>query len=187
MKKLFALLSLTVALAGTASAAPYATYTDVNPADVRLDANSFLNPFYNPSYTGNFTLAGYNAALEEIVSANISFLLWDSILLGGSEAYAITLSIDNLAFQSGGSFTGFLSFNENIYGAALLNLSDTGALSYTVTATSGSFWLKEATIIAESALRVTGQPHSVPETSTTFALMGAALLGLAAVRRKVRA
>lgn len=182
MKKLFILLSLTLALAGSASAA---TYTDTNPADVRLDANWLLNPLYNPSYTGVFTLADYDSSLEEIISAQITFLLFDSPILGFGESYLVKLAVGDIV-QTGGNFAGFVDFDYELPwgGTALLNLSDTGTLAYTVTATSGSFWLKEASITAESAPRV-GQ--SVPENGTTFALMGAALLGLGAVRRKVRA
>ena len=194
MKKLIALISIALAIAGSASAN---TYSDTNSADVRLDANANVfcacskvgsaNPLYNPSYTGNFTLGGYDSSLEEIISAQISFRLWDAAFIGGGESYLVTLVVGDLV-KSGNSFSGPLDFDYNLPfgGTALMSLSDTGALAYTVTATTGSFWLDEASITAESALR-TVTPPSVPETSTTFVLLGATLLGLAAVRRKIRA
>ena len=190
MKKLLALASLSLALLGGASAASYA---DVNPADVRLDsyAGGYLgkywiaNPLYNPSYTGAFTLAGYDPLAEEIISASVSFKLWDGDLL--NESYSLALS--DMAF-GGSNFFGSITFGGSVIGTALLDLSANGALSYTITANTGSFWLKEASLTAESApiaVLPGNAPQSVPETSATIVLTAATLLGLLAIKRKIRA
>jgi hypothetical protein len=189
MKKLLALISVSLALVSGASAA---SYTDVNPANVRLDSNAggyfgpywISNPLYNPSYTGTFTLASYDPLAEEIVSASVSFKLWDGDLF--KETYSLSLS--DMAF-SGSNFFGFVTFGGAVVGNALFDLSSTGALSYTITANSGTFWLKEATLHAESAAIVVPEniPASVPETGATAVLTSAALLGLAAFKRKQRA
>jgi len=186
MKKYLLLASLALAVVGRVSAT---TYTDVNPADVRLDASTgswvfghFVpNALYNPSYTGEFTLAGYNPALEQIVSGSVSFLLWDAALIGGPEAY--TISLADMTF-SGGSFAWTLSLSSGLSGSALIDLSADGALSYTVTANSGSFWLYEASISADSAPIQQPPTNSVPEASTSLILLGAGLLSVAAIRRK---
>jgi hypothetical protein len=190
MKKLLPLACLAIALTSRLFAVPY---SDVNPANVRLDASpgSYVwlpfigttwvdNELYNPSYTGEWTLAGYNPAAETIVSASASFLLWD---LAGSEQYSITFA--DIAI-GGGSFAWFLDTGDiNLSGNALVDLSADGSLYYTVTANSGSFWLKEASLYAESAPLPPTQ--SVPDSGTTVALMGSALVGLVAFRRKLRA
>lgn len=190
MKKILPLVCLALALTSRLSAVQY---TDVNPADVRLDAYAggyvwlpfvgttwVANGLYNPSYTGEWTLAGYNPAAETIVSASASFLLWD---LAGSEQYSINFA--DIAI-GGGSFTWFLDTGDiNLSGNALVDLSADGSLFYTVTANSGQFWLKEASLVAQSAPLPPSQP--VPDAGTTVSLLGASLVGLAGLRRKLRA
>lgn len=192
MKKLLTIISLSLGLISGASAA---TYSDLNPADVRLDsyAGGYLgkywiaNPLYNPSYTGVFTLAGYDPLAEEIISASVSFKLWDGDRL--NESYSLTLS--DMAF-TGSNFFGSISFGGSVIGNALVDLSETGALSYTITANTGSFWLTEASLTAESQalppiFAKDAAPERVPESGATVMLTGAALLGLVAFKRKQRA
>ena len=170
-----ALLSL-----GTAMAVQY---TDSNPADVRLDANvnvlGFSNPLYNKSYTGNWDLLneGYNPANETITSATATFKLND--FNGGSESYTITIDADT--FKTGGSFSAPLLSTINVGGLigadALVTLDETGKLSYTITANSGVFWLKNATLVADS--------QSVPDGGMTLAMLGMAFGGLGLMRRRL--
>jgi hypothetical protein len=182
MKKLLALTCIALSLAGLASATPY---TDVNNANVRLDSISgpwwAPNPLYNPSYTGTFTLAGYNPAVEQIASASVTFDLWDAGYFD-HESYKVT--IDDLTL-SGGSFFWNLSFGSGLFGTALADLNADGILSYTVSATSGSFWLNTATINAES-VAIEVPTHNVPDQGLTVAFLGLGLLGLATLKRKLR-
>ena len=158
-------------------------YTDSNPADVRLDANvnvlGFSNPLYNKSYTGNWDLLneGYNPANETITSATATFKLNDAN--GFSESYTIT--IDGDTFKTGGSFSTTLLSTINVGGLigadALVTLDETGKLSYTITANSGVFWLKNATLVADS--------QSVPDGGMTLAMLGMAFGGLGLMRRRL--
>jgi hypothetical protein len=193
MKKLFFITCLALAATGRLSAV---MYTDVNPADVRLDAvtGSYVyvpfrgytwvsNPLYNPSYTGEWTLGGYNPAEETIVSASASFVLWDLI---GSEQYSITFA--DIAI-GGGSFSWFLSTGDiALSGNALLDLAADGSLHYTVTAQAGQFWLKEASLTAYSApILPERDPQRVPDTGATLALLGASVAAIIGLRRKISA
>ena len=164
-------------------------YIDTNPADTRLDANYFygLNPLYNPSYTGGWDLLneGYDPLTEQINSAVATFKLNDAN--GFSESYTIT--IDGNAFLTGGSFSttllGTISVGDSVGGTALVTLDATGLLSYTVTANSGVFWLKEATLTAEASGRPQTDPTTVPDGGASLALLGMGLIGLGALKRKL--
>jgi hypothetical protein len=161
MKKTFLATFLTFALGISAHAV---TYTDNNPADVWLNA-------LNPSYTGQFTLAGYNPAAETITSASAVFTFADLL---GSESFAVNLSGD---FFSQGSFFGVLVLPTNVVNA-LFTLDSTGALSYTVTRTSGEFWLTNASLTAQAAAR------NVPDAGTTAVLLGLGMVGIFAAKRR---
>lgn len=169
--KYFAIVTLACAsLLGTARAN---TYIDNNPADVWLNA-------LNPSYSGEFTLAGYNPASEYITSATVEFSFFDLPLLGGGESFKV--SMDDFS-ASHASFSGSLMIdgvlNQFSYDLALQDLSTDGALSYTVTRTSGELWLTNARIEAQSSAK------SVPEHGTTVALLGASMVLLVAARRRI--
>ena len=161
------------------------TISDTNTADVRLDANATIlglpNALYNPSYTGNFTPAPYNPGTEQITSAFVRFTIWDGVgPLTGAENWTMTL--DGGSFDSGGSFTGFFNFGNSVTGGALLTLSDTGVLSYTITADRGSFWLTNAYLEAEKSDRVQGAP-GVPDHGSSVLMLVGGLLAVGALRR----
>jgi hypothetical protein len=176
VKKLYYSIFAGIALALNAFGAQY---VDDNAADVRLDANFLggLNPLYNPSYTGQFDLTGYgfNPNTQDINSAVATFTLWDTPVLGGSEGYRIT--VDGITTASGGSFSGFITLGGAVTGTLLGNLNDDGILDYTVTATSGVFWLLDANLTAEAT-------NSVPDGGTTLGLLGLGFLGIVYLRRK---
>lgn len=148
------------------------TYTDNNPADVWLNA-------FNPSYTGQFTLAGYNPAAETITSAAATFTFWDSPFRDAGEAFTVTMGGDNL---SHGSFTGQLVLNDTIVNAWGI-LDSTGVLSYTVSLASGSglfneFWLTNAKLTAETTAR------GVPDSAATSLLVGLGAVGIIGAKRR---
>ena len=163
MKKL---LSLAAGLLVAASA--HANfYSDNNPADVWINA-------LNPSYTGEFTLAGYNPAVESISWANVEFTLWDLV---GQESVTINMSGEVFTHSS---FSGDLYLGGGVVGSALVTLSDTGALSYTVSRTSGGlseFWLKNAYLGAETSSR------RVPDAGATSVLLGLGLMLIIGAKR----
>lgn len=184
-------LCLALGAALWAGSAQAISFTDSNPADVRLDANSALNvfgvwvpnPLYNPSYTGNWDLLneGYDPATQQINSAVATFSLNDAN--GRSESYTIT--IDGDTFLSGGSFStttfGTIDFAGGVVGDALITLDSTGLLSYTVTATSGVFWLANAALTADVSARESN--GHVPDGGLTVAMLGIGLAGLGRIRR----
>jgi hypothetical protein len=160
----------------SAHSASAITLSDNNPADTWIN-------ILNPSYTGNFTLSPYNPLTQQVNSAFVEFTLWDGIVLGGAETW--TLTLDGGAFSSGGSFSGFFNFGGAVTGSALVTLSDTGALSYTISRNSGEFWITNAYLEAEVGARGPGGANGVPDGGSTVLLLGAGLMGLAAVRRFV--
>lgn len=150
------------------------TYSDNNPANVWINA-------LNPSYTGEFTLAGYDSSAETVVSGFAEFTLWDAAFLGGNESVRIDLS-DQL-FTSG-SFSGFITLGGGLSAAALFTLDTTGALAYTVSRNDKSilseFWLKNA------YLEVQTEPRKVPDTGATAAMLGLGLMGLFLAARRAK-
>lgn len=144
------------------------TYTDNNSADVWLNAN-------NTSYTGTFTLAGYNSAAETITSAQATFTFWDSLAFGGSESFSVNMGGDGF---SHGSFYWDLSIGQAVI-SGLSILDSTGALSYTITRTSGEFWLTNASLTATTAAR------NVPDAGATSILLGLGVLAMVGAKRRL--
>jgi hypothetical protein len=169
MKKPFLAVAASLVITFAASAG---IYTDNNPANV------WLNPF-NPSYTGTFDIAaaGYNPASETVVSAKVEFLFFDVLF---NESFSIQVGGEN--FASHGSFFLFLTIGDAVLGSALLDLDADGILSYTITRTSGEFWLKNAFLKATTATRPT---EAVPDAGLTVAVLGLGLVGLGLVRQRI--
>jgi len=144
------------------------TYSDNNPADVLLYSG-------NPSYTGQFTLAGYNPAAETITSAFAQFTFGGVAL----DSFTVTMGSDSI---SHGSFFGVLTVGT----ATALNawgiLDSTGVLSYTVALTANSPWesllLMNANLTAETASR------SVPDAGATAILLGLGVIGILGAKRR---
>lgn len=158
-------------------------------ADLHADLDVILTTLdsQNTTYTGTFNITNtYNPLTHQIVWAGFEFSFID-LSRRDSESFSVTLGTDGTLVGSGGSFfPAALVINELTpwsFPTALQDLSDDGILQYTVVATSGSFILKSAGILAQSECR----PVDVPDTGTTAALLGVGLLGLVALRRKVAA
>ncbi len=168
MKKLLfsAIVSFLVAVGVQAN-----TYTDDNPALVWLNQ-------YNTSYTGQFTLAGYNPAAETITSASATFTFWDnSLQIDQGESFTLNMGGDIL---SHGSFSSYLTLGENVVNAWGI-LDSTGVLSYTVSLTSGKyteFFLTDASLTARTTSR------GVPDSAATSLLLGLGAMGLIGAKRR---
>ena len=170
MKKLLfsTLVSVLVALSARAN-----TYTDNNPADVWLNV-------LNPSYTGQFTLQGYNPAAETVTWAAATFTFWDnSSRYDQGENFTVTMGGDNF---SHGSFSGQISVNDNVLNAWGI-LDSTGVLSYTVSLAPGSgllneFWLTNAKLTAETTAR------GVPDSAATSLLLALGAIGVIGAKRR---
>ena len=150
------------------------TYSDNNPADVWLNV-------FNPSYTGQFTLAGYNPAAETITSASATFTFWDnSLWLDQGESLTVNMGGD--LFSSGSfSKTLYLGGTDSVINAWGI-LDSTGVLSYTVSLTSGiltEFWLKNASLTVEATSR-----NSVPDAGATSILLGLGVIGILGAKRR---
>lgn len=183
-----------MALAVLASGVMFATsaraipYVDFNPIGVKLDDA-------NPSYLGEFNIVdvGYNPATQRVTSATAWFafaddvLPWDGLadpldLYGNNEVVKVDLGLVNgyfgpvevdLATVLGG----------NVEGSVLLDLSSDGVLSYKINKVAGDFYIGFAKLVAEASPRTA---NAVPDGGTTAVLLGLALLGLSAARRKMR-
>lgn len=169
MKKLLfsTLVSFLVAVCAHAN-----TYTDNNPALVWLNQ-------LNPSYTGQFTLTGYNPAAETITSATATFSFWDnSSKLDQGESFTVNMGGD---IFSHGSFASTLTINQGVVNAWGI-LDSTGVLSYTVSLTSNGlfddFFLTNAKLVAQTTSR------SVPDSAATSLLLGLGVIGIIGAKRR---
>lgn len=172
--------SLLVAALGLASVAQAAIYTDVVLAGsdyAYLRAGSATNGSY--SNTFNINQHGYDASSMQVVSATVHFAFADDLDIQ-SEWVAIELDtwvsapieVDGIPLAS---WTYHWVWG-TLGGTLLATLSDTGLLDFTVRALSGDTYLKEARVVADA--------RAVPDSASTLALFGLALLGLAAVRSR---
>ena len=161
-KALLAIVGLLVAVSAHAT-----FYSDNNPADVLLYSG-------NPSYTGQFTLAGYNPAAETIVSAHADF----SFLGIGYDSFKITIGSDTL---TNGNFFGSTAVGDSNLSAWGI-LDGTGILSYTVSLTTGNrlglLLLTDAHLTAETKSR------SVPDAGATSILLGLGVIGILGAKRR---
>lgn len=168
MKKILLTAIASIAIAAVAHAN---TYTDNNPADVLLYAG-------NSSYTGQFTLAGYNPAAETITSAVATFSFAGIAL----DSFTITMGSDML---SHGSFFGSLVVGTSNALNAWGILDSTGVLSYTVSLTANSPWasllLTNANLTAQSDSR---SVPSVPDAGATSLLLGLGVIGILGAKRR---
>lgn len=176
MKKLLFSTIVSVLVAVSAHAT---TYTDNNSADVWLNV-------FNPSYTGQFTLSGYNPAAETITSASATFTFWDnSLKIDQGESFTVNMGGD---IFSHGSFSNSLVIGTNVVNAWGI-LDSTGVLSYTVSLTSGpltEFFLTNASITANTTSRFVGNTatRSVPDSAATSLLLALGAIGIIGAKRR---
>jgi hypothetical protein len=105
---------------------------------------------------------------------------------GSSTDPIVDISLDGFGVLSGGTIPtmGTMSYTFSQLttdGSALLIALDlTGMMSYDVTTGSGNYYLVDATLTASDPVR------KMPDAGSTMALLGFAILGIAAVARKFR-
>lgn len=151
------------------------TFTDVDVIDVKLNAsqgNTYENTF-------NIRDDGFRPDEHEVWAAAITFWLSDdSDYWGESESF--TINLDGTVSSS--QFTTFLVIGTTQIGVDLLaSLNEDGVLNYSVSATTGDFWLRKAMLVAVgdyTGPSQGGTPVSVPDHGTTIALLGVALSAL---------
>lgn len=177
MKTLLGLFVAGTLFVGSSASALNYTFTDSNPTFINLND-------CNTSYTGQFNITpAYNPLTMQVNSATAKFTLGD---LFGSEGYNITM--EGSAFVSGGSFFGLINVGGGV-GSLLGNLSADGILNYTITRTSGEFWVLNACLTAYASDRTTGGVNNtdnrVPDGGLTIALLGMGFICLGAMKRKL--
>jgi hypothetical protein len=164
---------IATALASSAGAASYdLTHLGGVRSYVHLEAGD--------SYSRTFVLPGFNTASEKVLWASLGFAFADHGN-DGDEIVDVTydLNIENLGDVDGNHSNPPTSYDwryfTGVSGSLIVNALQDGMLSYSVNVTSGTTFLKEVRLRAESR---------VPDGGYTVALLGASLLGLVAFRRR---
>lgn len=181
-------LALALGLAGF-SVAQAAIYTDIDlggSAYAYLKGNGVKDggETKKDAFEGKFNILkdGYDPTKEQICCAGFWFAFSDDSRDGCGQTEVVKISIeDTKVFK--GDVDGSKWHYDWVWGALggslLATLSDTGILDYTVKILSGDTYLKEAGLIAKSCAR------QVPDGGSTVVLLGAGMLGLAFLRRRL--
>ncbi len=185
-------------ISGAALAAPAfaISFTDTSGSPTFL--NTTPNDGYSSSVSGTLDITtgnpvNYNPATMVLTSATIKFAFADTYdptsHSNGADSSSefVSVSLDSLFFQSAevcGTHAAFdwTSIAGGLSGSIFSNLQSDGKLNYTVTITSGDVWFKGAQLDAVGNLR-TNTP-GVPDSGSTVALLGLALVGLAVFKRR---
>jgi hypothetical protein len=141
------------------------------------------------SYSNNFSIVqsdgsnviGYNKNNENITSATASFVIYDDQWLDGQEGASVTLDLLQLDSDSENSWFSTFTLGGTLAVDFLARLASDGKLEYKVTSTGGDFVLKSAELTVTTTPKLA---QSVPDGGNTVLLLGATLLGLAALRQK---
>ena len=179
MKHQFATVRAAIAalmIAGiSSSVALPITFTDVDVIDVKLNASQGT-PYED---TFNIWDDGFRPDQHEVWAAAITFWLSDDSDYWG-EGESFTINLDNTVTSS--HFTTFLVIGTTQIGVELLaSLNAEGVLDYSVSASTGDFWLRRAMLVAvgdHTGPSQGGTTVSVPDHGTTIALLGVALSAL---------
>jgi hypothetical protein len=118
----------------------------------------------------------FDPGLDTISSARVIFSLYDDNQNLVSQGFKIELDGQATSF----SVIGEAQLNLNL----LSSLNNDGILSYSVTATSGSFRLHSAQLIAEGS-EPDSPTRNVPESGSTLVLGSLALLAFIAAHRRI--
>lgn len=166
LKTIFAVTLLSLGLAGVSHAA---LYMDTN-FDLKHISSSDQTP-----YTNTFELKNFDPATEEITKASVFFTFVSKTRENTRDMVTISAGLDNV--MTWGSLW-VIDWAWGKLSGSLAALNQDGKLTYSVTAKDGDVFLATSTLIA------CANPRQVPDTSFTLALFGAALLGIAAFRKR---
>jgi len=181
MRNVIRSLGVSALILATGAMAQAVTYTDSNFHGVFLSEGQ--------SAGGQFNITpAYNPAVEQINSASVTFTFLDDVLGDllfvnwklsvDGEAGTVSLNGEQIASESSNSLWFFASLTYGVPANIVLSLSNTGLLDYTISATDGDFYFKTASLTADASAR------QVPDGGVTLMLLGGALVGLAAFRRR---
>lgn len=177
-----ALLGLVTFLAASpCSAIPFYDLDEINR---RLNASGSPSDRFH-SDTFNILENGFVVGQHEVTAAFITFWLADD---GDSQGEAFNINLSDILSTS--QYATFLLVGTTEVGVNLLaTLNQEGILNYTVTATSGDFWLKKA-LLAATANEISGSqgggnPVPVPDLGSTLLLAGLGI-GLLIVGHRAR-
>lgn len=174
--KLIRIASLAVLTFGLAAGvAKAALYTDY------IEHNAIVSPGNPVGGTFDINDSGYDKSKEVITSAVAKFALRDD---KNDRWYEPELGIVKLG---GAAVDGFISLTnswaisigQQVIGSLLTDLSVDGMLKYKIVSLYGDFKLTSASLAVQT------QTRAVPDGGMTLALLGAGLLGLVALRRRL--
>lgn len=177
MKKILSLLAIgSLFLASQVSAVSYWDF-DILPGDngLLLERGESTSDVFDIVNSDGTAQVGYNPLTETIVGAEVHFLFL------GLGNYVIELG--SSVFSDSGVFLAKLD-SGNVTGSALLSLSSTGSLAYTVTNDSNRNWKKINLTAAKLFVETEAKSVSVPDAGSSFALLGLGLLGLVGLSRR---
>ena len=172
-KSAYVALTATCLLITSALTGKAVTYWDIDVFSEKLSGS-------NPTRADDFDittglLGGYDPITETIYSATVWFGLSDDRLLDSDEW--VEFKLDGLDFLNPIEVDlGLVS--GQVLGQALVSLDSTGTLSYVIQRTDGDFWALGAKLMAEA------KPRTVPDGGATLMLLGGALAGIEALRRR---
>lgn len=187
MKSLKSLLALATALLIGATAAKAASYTFVDWNLQGLYSYKYLNE--GQSYTGLWDISdspGFSTGLD-FTSATADFWFADDSKYDSGEYVSINIGALT-GWKTNEEVDGSINYYINLVSydlvsgslnaSLLLDIATDGKLSYKVKAVRGDTYLKE------SRLTVHASTRKVPEHGSTIALLGAALIGMVAFKRR---
>lgn len=181
-------LFLASAVVGTltllAAAPCHAIYFyDIDEINRKLTAGTGSGSYHSDTF--NILQNGFVPGTHHVTAALVTFKLSDDSSSDSGESFSINL--DGGPSELSGSYMGWVTLGPSQIGINLLaSLNADGILNYTVSATSGDFWLKTAFL----GVQATGGAHSVPDTGGTLILaalgMGLLVVGTLATRQELK-
>lgn len=197
--RIIKLASLAAVCATLSSAAFAINFSDQNGSPTWLSGSSTATGTLDLTAVTGINPIAYNPATMVLTSATVKFAFADTNEPNGSSWYDendtsssnkeyVTVTLDLTAFASNVEVDGthanfdWTSVSGALSGSILTSLQTDGKLNYVVSMNSGDVWFKGAQLDAVGNVRQ--NTPGVPDSGSTIALMGAAMLAVAAFRRR---